>query len=444
MSQSSDASGLTRRRFLGALGAPAAAAAAAAVLASPASAARALAAANALPCASGSPADLAGDDDFWWEVGRAFTVDRSIVNLNNGGVSPSPLVVQDAVKRRLDQSNNASAWQLFSVLQPQIEGPRCKLARAWGVDPEEIAITRNSSESLQICQLGFDLQRGDEIVTTNQDYPRMLTTFRQRERREGVVLKTISLPVPAEDDDEIVRRFEAALTPRTHLLLMCHMINLTGQILPVRRVVAMAREHGVPVIVDGAHALAHFDFKLSDLDCDYYGASLHKWLFAPHGTGLLYVRRERIEGLWPLMAAPPELNGDIRKFEEIGTHPLAIPLAVSEAVDFHVGLGGARKEARLVHLRDHWARRLLQNDRVRLHTSLLPGRACGLATVEIEGLEPGALGAWLWSKHHILVTAIVHDEFRGIRVTPSVYTTKEELDRFCDAMETAAREGLPA
>jgi len=433
---------LTRRRFLGALGAPAAVAAAAVLV--PGRAARALAAANALPVAVLPPAAAADDEDFWSAIAQAFTVDRSIINLNNGGVSPSPAVVQDAVKRRLDQSNNASAYQLFTVLQPQIEGPREKLARAWGVDPEEIAITRNSSESLQTCQLGMDLQRGDEVLTTNQDYPRMLTTFRQRERRDGLVLKTITLPVPAEDDDEIVRRFADAITERTRLILMCHMINLTGQILPVKRVVAMARERGIPVVVDGAHALAHFEFQLPDLDCDYYGSSLHKWLCAPHGTGLLYVRRDKIAGLWPLMAAPEKMAGDIRKFEEIGTHSMGPCLGISEAVDFHQRLGGARKEARLVWLRDRWARRLLQNDRVRLHTSLLPGKACGLATVEIQGLEPDRLAGWLWKQHHILVTAIEHEEFRGIRVTPSVYTTPDEVDRFSDAMESALRDGLPA
>jgi isopenicillin-N epimerase len=439
---------LTRRDFLGALGLPTAAAAlaVAGVAFDPARAAAAVRAANALPVAAGTPDEVAADEDYWAEIARAYTVDRSIVNLNNGGVSPSPAVVQEAVARHFQHANNyPPALVLLGGLQPQVEAVRSKLAQAFGADPEELALTRNSSESLQICQLGLELQRGDEILTTTQDYPRMLTTFQQRERREGVVLKQITLPIPAEDPAEVVARFEGGITERTRLILMCHMINLTGQILPVKEVVAMARARGIPVIVDGAHALAHFDFKLRDLECDYYGVSLHKWLNAPHGTGLLYVRRDKIRGLWPLMAAPAALDDDIRKFEEIGTQPVGLKLAIAEAVDFHVAIGGARKAARLVHLRDHWARRLLAaSDRVRLHTSLKPGFACGLANVEVEGLDNARLQTWLWDRHRILVTPIQHAEFRGLRVTPSVYTTLAELDRFCEAIEHAVANGLPA
>jgi len=331
---------------------------------------------------------------------------------------------------------------MWRILEPQREAVRQRLAREWDVDSEEIALTRNASEGLQICQFGFDLEPGDQVLTTTQDYPRMLTTFRQRERREGIVLREIRIPVPVEDPADVVRRFESAITPRTRLILICHMINLTGQILPVREVVAMARRRGVPVVVDGAHALAHFPFRLSDLACDYYAVSLHKWLFAPHGTGLLYVRRDRIPDLWPLMAAPPEQDGNIRKFEEIGTHPAANYLAIGEALTFHQTLGAERKTARLVFLRDRWAKRLLETDGVRLHTSLAPGAAAGIATVELEGIEPGALTDWLWRRHRIIVTPIVHAEFRGIRVSPSVYTTLEEIDRFAEAMERAARDGI--
>ncbi|UCC71250.1 MAG: aminotransferase class V-fold PLP-dependent enzyme, partial [Gemmatimonadota bacterium] len=274
--------------------------------------------------------------------------------------------------------------------------------------------------------------------------PRMLTTFKQRERREGIVLKQFSVPVPCEDPDEFVHLFEENITPRTRVILMCHMINITGQILPVRDVVRMARRRGVPVIVDGAHSLAHHDFKLSDLDCDYYAVSLHKWLFAPHGTGLLYVRRDKIADLWPLMAAPEGMDDDIRKFEEIGTHPAANYLAIGEALTFHQGIGGRRKEARMVYLRDYWAKRLLEQDRVRLHTSLKPGFACGIATVEIEGVDPSDLTSWLWNEHKIIVTPIKHPEFQGIRLSPSVYTMLEELDRFIEAMDHVARHGLPA
>jgi selenocysteine lyase/cysteine desulfurase len=393
---------------------------------------------------TGTPEEIARDERYWVPVQQAFTVDRSLINLNNGGVSPSPALVQDAMKRHLDYSNGAPVQTMWRVLEPQRETVRAGLARMFGCDGEEVALTRNASESLQICQFGFDLRRGDEVVTTTQDYPRMITTWQQRERREGIVLKQIRIPVPAEDPDEVVRRFEAAITPRTRLIHLCHMINLTGQILPVREVVRMARRHDLPVIVDGAHAFAHFPFTQAELECDYYASSLHKWLFAPHGTGLLYVRKERIPGLWPLQAAPPEMDANIRKFEEIGTHPAANYLATAEALTFTNGIGLANKAARLVYLRDRWAKALQRLPRVRLHTSLRPGMAVGLALVQIEGIDPGALYNHLWSRHRIITSPIGTPEMQGVRVTPNVYTTLEEIDLFTEVMARVARDGLPA
>ncbi len=429
-----------RRQFMGALGVPAAAwATGESLFAGPV---RALL--ERLPPVEGTPEEVALDEAYWSEIAKAFTVDRSLVNLNNGGVSPSPQFVQAAMKRHLDYSNTLPAYTMWRVLEPQREGVRQRLAEQWDVDGEEIALTRNASESLQICQFGFDLAPGDEVLTTLQDYPRMVTTFRQRERREGIKLVQFPIPTPCEDPAEIVRLFEEHVTERTKLILVCHMINLTGQILPVKEVVALGRRRGIPVIVDGAHALAHFDFKLSDLDCDYYATSLHKWLCAPHGTGLLYVRKDRIKDLWPLMAADDKLDEDIRKFEEIGTHPAANYLAIGEALTFHQGIGAKRKEARLTYLRDRWAKRLLEHDRVRLNTSLKPGFACGIANVTVDGLDNGELAAWLWKERKILTVAINHDEVQGIRVSPNVYTTLEEIDRFCDAVEHAIEHGLPA
>ena len=391
----------------------------------------------------GSPEELAGDESFWFDVQQAFTPDRTIVNLNNGGVSPSPAIVQAAMKQHLDHSNTASAYVLWQLQEPQRESVRKGLSRLFGCDSEEIAITRNASEGLETCQLGFDLKRGDEVLTTNQDYPRMATTWRQRERREGIVLREISIPVPCEDPDRIVALFEEGITSRTRLILMCHVVNLTGQILPVGSVVTMARKRGLPVIVDGAHAFAHLAFDRKDLGCDYYATSLHKWLFAPHGTGMFYVRRDKIRDLWPMMAASAEMDDNIRKYEEIGTHPAANVLAIGEALAFHLGIGPRRKEARLRYLRDFWAKRLLAHDRVRLHTSLKPEFSCGIATIQIEGVETGELSRYLWEKHRILTTPIKHAQFEGLRITPSVYTTVEELDRFCGAMESVIRGGLP-
>ncbi|MGQ0553323.1 MAG: aminotransferase class V-fold PLP-dependent enzyme [Planctomycetota bacterium] len=430
---------LTRRGFLTL---PAVAMAGAAL--EPRPAAAVLARFAALP-PQVAPGAVAEDENLWRQVAQSYTVDRSVINLNNGGVSPSPEPVQEAVKRHLDWCNAwPSALALLGSQQPQVEAVRQSLARVFGAETEEIAINRNASEGLQACQFGFDLQRGDEILTSDQDYPRMLNAFRQRERREGLVLKTISLPVPAENPEEIVQRFEEAIGPRTRLLLICHMINLTGQVLPVARIVQMARGKGLPVIVDGAHALAHLDFRLGALKCDYYASSLHKWLGAPHGTGLLYVRKDKIAGLWPLMAAAETQANDIRKFEELGTRPLAPALGIAQALDFHRAMGAERKLARLVFLRDRWARSLIRDERVKLSTSLKPGLAGGLATVRIEGVPTDKLHAFLWDKHRILTTPIAHKDVDGLRISPNVYTTLDEIDRFTEAMESVLRSGLPA
>ena len=389
------------------------------------------------------PEAAARDEALWFEVQQAFTTDRSLINFNNGGVCPSPLVVQQALGRYLEFSNQAPVHNMWKVLEPRRESVRARLARDFGCDTEEIAITRNASEGLQICQFGFDLEPGDEVLTTTHDYGRMITTFKQRERRDGIKLRQFSLPIPAEDDDEVVQLFEEHITDKTRMILMCHIVNITGQILPVKKVVQMARKRGIPVIVDGAHSYAHFSFKHSDLDCDYYASSLHKWLFAPFGTGLLYVRKEKIKALWPLMAANEAQDTDIRKFEEIGTHPCPNFLAIAEALTFHQGIGSERKTARMAYLRDRWAKRLLELDRVRLHTSLEPGQACGIANVQIEGIDSTDLMNHLWQEHRIIVVAIKHPEFEGLRVTPSVYSTLEEVDRFADVMEAIAKNGLP-
>lgn len=391
-----------------------------------------------------SPEDAARDEDFWFAVQQAFTVTRGIVNLNNGGVSPSPRVVTEALVRYQWQQEDATAYTMWQLLEPQSETIRTGLAEVFGCDREEVAITRNASESLEALLLGFDFRAGDEVLSSTQDYPRMLTTLRQRERRDGIKLKLVKIPIAPKDPAEITAAFEAGIGPRTRLLLVSHQVNVTGQITPVRAICEMARRRGVETVVDGAHSFAQFEFKRDDLACDYFASSLHKWLYAPKGAGLLYVRRDKIAKVWPLMAAEERQATDIRKFEEIGTHSAAPRLAIGEALLFHRGLGPARKEARLRHLARYWMNQLKDLPRVRFHTSFDPRQSCAIATVEIEGVEPGPLGAYLMGAHKIFTTPIVHDEFKGLRITPNVYTTLSELDRFAAVMRRVATNGLPA
>src|SRR5262252_3069474 len=316
---------------------------------------------------------------------------------------------------------------MVAVLERQVESVRRQLARAAGCSPEEMAITRNASESLENAQYGVDLKAGDEVLTTNQDYPRMLTTFAQRERREGIVLKTISFPVPPPSTDDLYQRFERAITPKTRLILFCHITNRTGQIFPVRRICQMARQRGIPTIVDGAHAFSHFPYKISDLDCDYYGTSLHKWTYAPVGTGFLYVRRSKIASTWSLMASGKDQAGDIRKFEEIGTHPAANHNAISEALLFNESLGVERKAARLRYLRDRWAGRLAQNKKCRILHSTDPAQSCGIGFLAFTpGVDGASMREALWSKHGIVTPYIASEEYSGLRITPNVYTTTRE------------------
>ena len=385
-----------------------------------------------------SPADLAADEDYWREIQQAFTLDRTIVNLNNGGVCPSPRVVHEALKRYLDISNQSPVYHMWQILEPNIESVRRRLAGAFGCDPEELAITRNASEALQIAQLGIDLEAGDEVVTTNQDYGRMLDTWEQRVRRDGIKLTQVSFPVPPKSMDVLAERLLGAITPATKVLHFCHITNLTGQIFPVKKIADEARRRGIKTVVDGAHAFAHFPFTAADLGCDYYGTSLHKWLLAPIGTGFLYMRRENIPSLWPLTPAAASRADNIRKFEEIGTHPAANHNAIAEALTFHEGIGSERKAARLRYLRNRWAERLGGSPKFRIHTNLDPAHSCAIGNVQVLGVPTAKVVAQLWEKWRIIATPIVHAEYEGLRVTPNVYTTLDEVDTFVVAMEKIA------
>lgn len=391
-----------------------------------------------------TPQQAAMDEDYWAIIQNAFSVTRGIINLNNGGVSPSPRIVTEALVRYIWQQEDATAYTMWQILEPQSETIRTGLAELFGCDREEIAITRNASESLETLLLGLDLKSGDEVLTTTQDYPRMLTTIRQRERREGIKLSLIRIPIPPDNINEITAAFERAITPRTRLIQLSHQVNITGQITPVKAVCEMARARGIETIVDGAHSFAQFYFKQADLNCDYFGTSLHKWLYAPKGTGMLYVKRDKIAKIWPLFAAEEKNEADIRKFEEVGTHSAAPRLAIGEAMLFHNGVGGKRKEARLRYLSRYWMDQLKGIPRIRFNTSFQPAQMCAIANVQIEGLDPVKIGSYLFDKHRIFTTPIVHEEFQGLRITPNLYTTLPELDRFCGVMANLARKGLPA
>ncbi|MDE3215738.1 MAG: aminotransferase class V-fold PLP-dependent enzyme [Gemmatimonadota bacterium] len=399
---------------------------------------------NAVAVAGKRPASaVATDEDYWGEIRRSFDLDDTVINLNNGGCSPAPTHVLEQMIRDIRFSNELPVEHMWGVLEPRIESVRTDLAGEFGCDREEMAITRNASESNLNVIFGLDLQPGDEIVSTTQNYPRMVNGWKQRVRRNGIVFKQIKLTTPPPSDDEVVAAFEAAITPRTKMLEVMHVSFQTGFIAPVAKIVAMARRHNVEVLVDGAHAFAHFPFKRDELGCDYYGTSLHKWCLAPIGTGFLYVRKDKIPHIWGMYSDDPTEDANIRKYEEIGTHPAAPHNAISVALAFHRSIGAERKFARLVFLRDRWAKRLMaESDRVHMFTPMEPMRGGGIGVVGIRGMDMGKLGGWLHDQHHTVTTPMVTDEFAGLRVSPNVYTSLDEIDFFTDRMLQAIRKGI--
>src|SRR6266849_1398743 len=429
----------TRRDFLSRAGAVSAAAVA---TLRPDGLARAAAASAAV--ADRPPAEIAADEGYWREIQQAFTLDRTIINLNNGYTCPSPRVVHEALKRYLDISNQAPIYYMWNLMEPNIESVRRNLAAEAGCDTEELAITRNASEALQICQLGIDLQPGDEVVTTNQDYGRMLDTWDQRVRRDKIKVTKIAFPVPTTKLSELTTRITQANTQKTKIIHICHITNLTGQLFPVRDIARLARARGIQTIVDGAHAFAHFPFKMSDLECDYYGCSLHKWLLAPVGTGFLYMRRENIAKVWPLTPAAESKSDNIRKFEEVGTHPAANHNAIAEALVFHQAIGIERKAARLRYLTDRWVKQVDTLPRVKILSSREPNQAWGLANVSLEGVDVSKAYDFLWTKYRIITAAIKRTDYQGLRVTPNVYTTLEEVDTFAAAIADLLKNGAPS
>ena len=389
-------------------------------------------------------AAVADDETYWSEIQRAFDADRTMINLNNGGCSPTPTHVLEQMIRDLRFSNELPVDHMWRVLEPRVESVRRDLAHEFGCDPEEMAIVRNSSEANEIVQYGLDLKRGDEVVVSNQNYTRMLTTWDQRARRDGIVVKAVRFPLPPPSQKYLADQFIEAFTPRTRAVELPHITNLSGQIMPVKEIISAARAKNIDVLVDGAHAFGHFPFTRDELGVDYYGTSLHKWMLAPIGTGFLYVRKSKQKALWPLMAAPASMDDNIRKFEEIGTHPAANHNAISAAIAFHRGIGADRKIARLRFLRDRWAKRLLAEGggRVKMLTPLDSQYSGAIGLVSIDGMDMGKLGGWLLERHKIVTTPIIQPEFSGLRVTPNVYTTLDEVDVFSEKMLSAIRNGI--
>jgi selenocysteine lyase/cysteine desulfurase len=374
--------------------------------------------------------ELVNDEDFWYQVQQSFTVSPTLINLNNGGVSPAPRTVQEAMKRYYDYSNETPTYYMWRILDQGREPLRQQLARLAGCAADEIAINRNSSEGLETVIFGMTLSPGDEVVASRQDYPNMINAWNQRVIRNGIKMVWVNLELPSEDEDYLVGQYVNAFTPNTKVVHLTHVINWNGQVLPVRKIAREAHRRGIEVIVDGAHSFAHLDFKIPDLEADYFATSLHKWLYAPIGSGLLYVRKEKIASIFPLFANDSPKSDDIRKFEALGTRPFFIEQAIGKAIEFNEMLGIGRKQKRLHYLKNYWMERVRSLPGVRLHTSMDPKWACAIGNMSVEGKTPGELDRFLLDKYKVHTVAIQWENINGIRVTPNVYTTTRQLDQF--------------
>ncbi|RYY65434.1 MAG: aminotransferase class V-fold PLP-dependent enzyme [Chitinophagaceae bacterium] len=387
-----------------------------------------------------SPRELASDEDYWSVIQQAYSVNPSIINLNNGGVSPAPRVVQDALDRYNKMANEGPSYYMWRVMDMGREPLREKLAELAGALPAEIAINRNSTEALNTVIFGLKLQKGDEVIGTKQDYPNMINAWKQRASREGIVYKQISFDFPMEDDEAIVRAYEKAITPKTKLLHITHVVNWVGQIMPVKKLTAMAAKHGIETLVDGAHSFGLLDFKIPDLGCDYFGTSLHKFLSAPIGSGMLWIKKEKIANIWPLLCNDKPEADDIRKFETIGTRSFAIEQAIGEAINFHNAIGSKRKQERIHYLKNYWASEVSKVPGVKLHTSLNPNYSCAICGVSVDGLTPQELDSQLFSTYKIHVVGINWENIHCVRVTPHVYTRLKDLDKLILAISTIANK----
>jgi len=385
-----------------------------------------------------SPEQAAGDEDYWATIQQAYTVNPNIIDLNNGGVSPSPSIVQEAVERYNKLSNEGPSYFMWRILDQGREPLRQKLAELAGCDAEEIAIDRNATEALNTIIYGLDLNAGDEVIGTKQDYPNMINAWKQRAQRNGIVYKQISFDFPIEDDDAIVNAYEKAITNKTKIIHVTHVINWVGQIMPVQKIARMAHAKGIEVLCDSAHGFGLLDYKIPDLECDYWGTSLHKFLSAPIGSGMMWIKKEKIEKIWPLLCNDNPHSSDIRKFETIGTRSFPIEQGIGEAVNFHNAIGSKRKEERIRFLKNYWAEKVKDVSRVKLHTSLQSKYSCAICGVSIDGMDPVEFDAQLFNKYKIHTVGIKWENVSCVRVTPHVYTRLDDLDKLVNAITEVA------
>mgnify|MGYP001766520249 CR=1 FL=1 len=369
------------------------------------------------------------EDDFWAWVQQNYTVSPNIINLNNGGVSPSPKPVQDTFERYNRYCNEAPSYYMWRILDQGREALRADMAALAGCSPEEIAIDRNTTEAINNIIYGLNLQKGDEVVLTKQDYPNVINLWKMLEQRDGIVLKWVNLELPMEDEDLLAQAYIDQFTDKTKVVNVTHIINWIGQIIPVKKIAAEAHRRGIDVLVDGAHTFALMDFRIPDLDCDYFATSLHKWLGAPFGSGLLYVKKEKISKIYPIFPDDKPLADDIRKFERMGTRSFASEMAIGSALDFHMAIGPKRKEDRLRYLKNYWMERVKDVPGVHLHTSFKPEFSCVIGLFSIDGYTPEEIDKFLFEKHKIHTVGIVWENISGIRVTPNVYTLERDLDK---------------
>jgi selenocysteine lyase/cysteine desulfurase len=392
--------------------------------------------ANWMQKGSHQPANnLAEDQDFWEGIRQFYRLKPDYINLENGYYNILPTPILEAYLDHIREVNYQGAYYMRTVQFDNKKKAASKVAAIAGCTIDELILTRNTTESLDMIIGGFHWQTGDEAIMVEQDYGAMLDMFKLVAKKHGVVNKVLSLPMDPKTDEEIVDFYAAAITPKTKLLLVSHMVNITGQILPIRKICDMAHGKGVEVLVDGAHAFAQFPYSIPDLNCDYYGASLHKWLAVPLGVGFLYVKNGKAGDIWPLLADGERPATDIARLNHIGTHPVHSDLAISNSVDFYNSIGAEKKEARLRYLQQYWTTKVRGLKNVELYTPTDPKRSCAIANVGIKGMKPGVLAETLLKKYGIYTVAIDGASVQGCRITPNVFTRTNELDVLVKALK---------